>query len=98
MIAALEAMKFCWKTTQAQKNNLFCFGHDEEFTGKEGEKHSSPEKNNIQMEFVLDEGGTVLDGSIIGVKGMLALIGTCEKGYVDIQLKAKAGRTCFHAL
>ena len=41
------------------------------------------------MEFVLDEGGTVLDRSIIGVKGMLALIGTCEKGYVDIQLKAK---------
>ena len=34
------------------------------------------------MEFVLDEGGTVLDGSIIGVNGMMALIGTCEKGYL----------------
>ncbi|HHU43817.1 MAG: M20/M25/M40 family metallo-hydrolase [Bacillota bacterium] len=92
MIAALEAMEILLENNFKPRRTIyFCFGHDEEFTGKEGAKNiaSYLEKNNIQMEFVLDEGGTVLDGSIIGVKGMLALIGTCEKGYVDIQLKAK---------
>ncbi|MFW5779907.1 MAG: M20/M25/M40 family metallo-hydrolase [Bacillota bacterium] len=92
MIAVLEAIENLLNNNfQPERTIYYCFGHDEEFTGKEGAKNIAKylEENNIKLEFVVDEGGTVLDGSIVGVKGMLALIGTCEKGYVDVQLKAK---------
>lgn len=93
MIALLEALEIMLENGFQPKRTIYCcFGHDEEFTGKEGAKRISTylEKQGVRFEFVIDEGGTVLDGAAIGVKGMLALIGTCEKGYVDIQLKAKS--------
>ncbi len=93
MIALLEALEIMLENGYQPRRTIYCcFGHDEEFTGKEGAKNIARylEEQGIRFEFVVDEGGTVLDGSIIGVKGMLALIGTCEKGYVDIQLKAKS--------
>ncbi|HHT82942.1 MAG: M20/M25/M40 family metallo-hydrolase [Christensenellales bacterium] len=92
MIALLEALEIMLENGFKPRRTIYCcFGHDEEFTGKEGAKNIAAylEKKGIRMEFVLDEGGTVLDGSIIGVNGMMALIGTCEKGYLDLELKAK---------
>lgn len=93
MISLLEAMELLLEKDMLPKRSIyFCFGHDEEFTGKEGAKNISKylEENKIRMEFVVDEGGVVLDGKMIGVDGMLALIGVCEKGYVDLELKAKS--------
>lgn len=92
MIALLEGIEILLEQGFKPARTIYCcFGHDEEFTGKEGAKNIAKylQENNIRFEYVIDEGGTVLDGSIIGVDGMLALIGTCEKGYLDIELKAK---------
>lgn len=92
MIALLEAIEILLeKGFQPKRSMYFCFGHDEEFTGKEGAKSIAQYlyDNNIRMEYVIDEGGTILNGKMLGVNGMLALIGTCEKGYVDLQLKAE---------
>ncbi len=75
-----------------QRTIYFCFGHDEEATGKEGAKYIVDYllAHNIRFEFVLDEGGTMLDGGMLGIKNKyVALIGTCEKGYADYTLTAK---------
>lgn len=92
MIAALEGLELLLRQGFVPKRTIYyCFGHDEEYTGKEGASAISDYllKSGIRFEFVIDEGGTVLDGSLLGVDGMVALIGTCEKGYVDYLLTSR---------
>jgi carboxypeptidase PM20D1 len=91
MISNLEGLEALLKLGKEPKRSIyFCFGHDEEYTGKEGAKNISQYlfDNNIRFEYVFDEGGTVLDGASLGINGKIALIGTCEKGYVDYTLKS----------
>lgn len=92
MIAALEGLELLLKQGIVPKRTIYyCFGHDEEYTGKDGANAISDHllKTGIRFEFVIDEGGTVLDGKLLGINGMVALIGTCEKGYVDYVLTAR---------
>ncbi|HOO22097.1 MAG TPA: M20/M25/M40 family metallo-hydrolase [Clostridia bacterium] len=89
MIANLEAMESILSQGKKLRRTVyFCFGHDEEYTGKDGARNivNYLYENNIRFECVFDEGGTVLDGKMFGLNGKLALIGTCEKGYVDYTL------------
>lgn len=76
---------------EPKRTIYFCFGHDEEATGKEGAKYIVKylEENKIRFEFLIDEGGTIIDGTLLGVKRKVALIGICEKGYVDYMLTAE---------
>jgi len=46
-------------------------------------------KENIQAEFVLDEGGTISQGIIPGIEKNVALVGIAEKGYVSLELSIK---------
>ena len=66
----------------------YCFGHDEEATGKDGARNivAYLKEQGIRFAFVIDEGGTILDGKPLGIKNKLCLIGTCEKGYSDFIL------------
>jgi carboxypeptidase PM20D1 len=95
MIAVLAALDKILEEGRKPKRTIYCcFGHDEEYTGKEGAlnivEHLA--KKGIKFEYVIDEGGIVLDGGLVGVDGRIALIGICEKGYVDIGLEVeKAG-------
>jgi hypothetical protein len=34
----------------------------------------------VRLHFVLDEGGAVQDGRMMGVDGQVALVGICKKG------------------
>jgi carboxypeptidase PM20D1 len=89
MIANLEAMELLLaQGKELKRTAYFCFGHDEEYTGKDGARNIVKYlyEKNIRFECVFDEGGTVLDGKMLGIDGKLALIGTCEKGYVDYTL------------
>jgi len=89
MIVALEGLELLLADGKEPKRSIyFCFGHDEELTGKEGAMRIARylEESGIQLEYVIDEGGTVLDGKILGINHKIALIGTCEKGYADIKL------------
>lgn len=91
MIALMEAMEYLLKTGFVPERDIyFIFGHDEEPNTSDGAPQAVKllQERNIELEFVIDEGGTILDGSIIGVPKMIGLIGTCEKGYVDIKLTA----------
>ncbi len=89
MIALLEAMEYLLNHGfEPERDIYFIFGHDEEPNTVDGAPEAVKllKQRGIELEFVIDEGGTILDGSIIGVNKIIGLIGTCEKGYVDIEL------------
>lgn len=92
MIAALHALNVLVAEGKPPKRTVyFCFGHDEERQGYEGARHivAYLKEKGIRFESVIDEGGTILDGSILGIPNKVALIGTCEKGYADITLEVE---------
>lgn len=66
----------------------FSFAGDEEVSG-----NTAPtivkllEEREIFPELVVDEGGVVINQLFPGVDKKIALIGTCEKGYVDLLIK-----------
>ncbi len=91
LIASLEAFDYLLSTGFSPARSLyFCFGHDEETNGSKGAglivEHLLDQ--GVKLEYVIDEGGIILDGTQIGVTSPLAMIGTCEKGYMDIGLSA----------
>ena len=67
----------------------FAFSGGEEISGK-GASHIVDyfEKNNIELAFVVDEGGAVVENVFAGVKAPCGLIGIAEKGMMDVQYKA----------
>ena len=100
MIVALEALETLLSEGHSPKRSIyFCFGHDEELRGTEGAARIAAylKEKGVRFEYVLDEGGAVLDGKILGINNKIALIGTCEKGYADIKLEAeKTGGARLH--
>jgi len=93
MIALLEAVEYQLAHGKKFERDIYlCFGHDEE----------PPQSNvgassickylkdkGIEMEFVIDEGGTVLDGALLGIPYTVALIGCAEKGVGDFEIVVK---------
>ena len=66
----------------------FAFGHDEEIGGSSGAFQMAAllRRRNIELEYILDEGGNILDGIIPDAPAPVALIGIAEKGYVSLEL------------
>ena len=92
MIAALEGLEVLLKEGRKPRRTiLFCFGHDEELRGTYGALEISKylESKGVRLEYVIDEGGTILDGKMLGIDKKIALIGTCEKGYADFVLEVE---------
>lgn len=92
MIVALEGLEILLEDGRYPRRTImFCFGHDEELRGTYGALEISKylEANGVKLEYVLDEGGTILDGKILGINNKVALIGTCEKGYADYILEVE---------
>lgn len=90
MVALLEAVEHHLSRGKKFDRDLYlCFGHDEEpgnsVVGASGiVKHLK--EQGVEMEYVIDEGGTVLDGRLLGIPHTVALIGACEKGNGDLEL------------
>ncbi len=74
------------------ENDLYLsFAGDEETTGKSClEIVKYLKEKNIKPEFVIDEGGAVVDNVFPGVTSSCALIGIAEKGLCDIRLTLKS--------
>ncbi len=77
----------------APKRDVYiAIGHDEESMGCLGAVRivEKLKQEGIRLDFVIDEGGVVMDGKMLGIGAMVATIGICEKGYADIRLTAKS--------
>lgn len=89
VISLFEAIeKLLEEGYKPNRDIYLAFGHDEEIGGSNGAKKIANmfKDRGITFEYILDEGGCVTKGMIEGVKKPVALIGTCEKGYVDVKL------------
>lgn len=93
MIALLEAVEYHLAQGKKFARDLYlCFGHDEEpgnSTSGAANIVKHLKAKGVEMEFVIDEGGTVLDGKLLGIPHTVALIGACEKGNGDLELVVK---------
>lgn len=77
-----------WKP---KRTIYFCFGHDEELGGPKGAKAMAAllKERGVKAWFSLDEGSGIADGILPGIDGPVALIATCEKGYVSLKLEVE---------
>ena len=92
VMGILEAVESLLKEGfQPQRTIYLAFGHDEEITGEHGAVKIVEllRSRDVRLEFVLDEGGFIVNGVIPGVTNPVALIGIAEKGYVTLELKVE---------
>jgi carboxypeptidase PM20D1 len=85
----MEAVEYLLREGFKPERTVYlAYGHDEEIGGKEGAyqiaKHL--QQQNVQLEFVIDEGGSIISGIVPGVEKPVAIIGIAEKGYVSLEL------------
>ena len=91
VLALMESLEWYLSQDNApQRDIYFAFGHDEE-VGGEGAKAIANyfAEQNIQFEFILDEGGVITDGIIPGTTQPIGLVGVAEKGFVNFNLTVK---------
>jgi carboxypeptidase PM20D1 len=88
-IAIMEAVEKLLKENHVpERTTYLAFGHDEEIAGKRGAAIFSKwfKENNIKPAFVLDEGGQIDTQRFKDLGRPVAVIGTGEKGFVNIDL------------
>ncbi len=92
LMGQLEAVNFLVGSQFKPKRDIYlAFGHDEELGGERGALKIAQllKSRGVEAEFVLDEGGIVTDNMVPGVSQPVALIGTSEKGYLDLTLSVR---------
>ena len=88
-IAIMEAVESSLRENiQPSRTIYLCFGHDEEISGKRGAAIFSKwfDSSNIKPALVLDEGGMVDTEKFKKTGRPVAVVGTGEKGYTNIDL------------
>jgi carboxypeptidase PM20D1 len=89
VMAILEAVEELLKSGFRPDRTVYlAFGHDEEIGGQNGARKIADllHSRKIELEYVLDEGGAILDGVLPGSASPAALIGIAEKGYASLEL------------
>ncbi len=89
LVALMEAMEqLLAEGFRPERDIYFCFGHDEEVPTVDGALAIANwfDEQGIRLEFLIDEGGTLVDGTLAKLDHVFALVGICEKGYVDMKL------------
>ena len=93
VFAVLEAVETLLRAgLQPRATVLLAFGHDEEVGGDQGAMHivTLLQSRKVEPEFVLDEGGAIIQGMIPGVTAPVAAVGIAEKGSVSVGLLVHA--------
>ncbi len=83
LISILEAIEMLLEDGFIPERDIyFAFGFDEEQGGALGAQQIAKhfKEAGIQFKFLLDEGGAIVDGSMMGVSPDLAVVGIAEKG------------------
>ena len=91
--ALLEAMESLLASgLRLERTVYFAFGHDEEIGGPQGAAAMAEllEREGVEFEFVLDEGGVMTQGVLADIKAPVALVGVAEKGFVNVRLTVNA--------
>ncbi|AEI49065.1 M20 family peptidase [Runella slithyformis] len=91
VIGVLEAIEYLLKQNYRPERSFYlAFGHDEEVSGRHGARSiaSLLESRKVQLEYVMDEGGTIKIDGVSGITTPIALVGIAEKGYTTLQLTA----------
>jgi carboxypeptidase PM20D1 len=89
--ALLEAIEtLLGRGFQPQRTVLLAFGHDEEVGGPHGAAAIAAllGQRGVHPEFILDEGGAIVEGIVPGLDRPAAMIGTAEKGAISVELTA----------
>ena len=92
VIAVFEAIEQLLRDGfQPTRTIYLAFGHDEEISGRQGAQAIATMYASRKLAapaLVLDEGGAVFDGAVLGVSGTVALVGASEKGFASLELSA----------
>ena len=91
VLGILEAIESLLVVDYAPQRTVYlAFGHDEEVGGDKGAIAMANifKRRNIDFEFVLDEGGLIVENALPGCEPPVALIGLSEKGYATFELTA----------
>lgn len=89
VIGVLESVEHLLRQNhQPTRTFYLAFGHDEEISGHNGGKGIAHllQQRGINLEYVMDEGGTIKSDGVSGINQPIALIGIAEKGYTSLQL------------
>ncbi len=93
LMGIMEAIELLLRDGFKPRRTVYiAFGHDEEIGGKQGAAKIAEllRSRGIRLEYVLDEGGSIIQGIIPGVSGPVAFVGIAEKGYVSLEITASA--------
>ena len=95
LCACMEAVELSLKKGWRPEQDLYlCFSGEEEINGQTcADIVSWFEQNKITVDFVLDEGGAIVENAFPGVSKPCAMIGTEEKGstYLDLIVGGTTG-------
>ncbi|MFT6930834.1 MAG: carboxypeptidase PM20D1, partial [Sediminicola sp.] len=89
VVGIMESLELLLKDGFLPKRSIYiALGHDEEIGGVNGAKTIAQylEEKKIKAEFVLDEGGSIIQKLIPDIEKEVALIGIAEKGFVSLEL------------
>ncbi|WP_052342671.1 M20 family peptidase [Bacillus sp. EB01] len=89
VIGILEAAEQLLKQNfKPERDMYFMFGHDEEIGGDEGASAIANlmKERGITFEFVLDEGGAIVENMVPGVNKPVGVVGISEKGSATAEL------------
>ena len=93
LIAQLEAVEMLLAAGfQPRQTVYFIAGADEEVGGPRGAVAIAKllRERKVRLDFVIDEGLVLTEGILPGLAQPAALVGVAEKGYINVQLTAKA--------
>ena len=70
---------------------LLAFGFDEEIGGAEGAPHIVRllKSRGVRLEYIVDEGGAIVPGTMFGIKNNVAAVAIAEKGLVNFELSVR---------
>lgn len=89
VIAQLEAVEELLRNNYVPERTVYlAYGNDEESSGNLGAKEITDylQKKGVTLDFLLDEGGFITKGQFPTINKPIALISTCEKGFINLQL------------
>lgn len=93
LYAILEAVELLLADGFVPERDLYLFfGHDEETGGARGAGPAAEllASRGVELCWVLDEGGFVVEGMLPGAEAPIALVGVAEKGSVTFELSVEA--------